>query len=101
MPCVAMGIPVIFITDRPNDERFDVLRGILPVYHYRDMKYVNWNPKPVNIENLKKAILDNAIAQITGINQEKNRLALEQKTALMRPIKTKSLFRYILNKLVY
>ncbi len=101
MPCVAMGIPVIFITDRPNDERFDVLRGILPVYHYRDMKYVNWNPKPVNIENLKKAILDNASAQITGINQEKNRLALEQKTALMRPIKTKSLFRYILNKLVY
>lgn len=101
MPCVAMGIPVIFITDRPNDERFDVLRGILPVYHYRDMKYVNWNPKPVNIEPLKRLIVNNAIAQITGINKERQQLELIQKTAIMRPIKHKSLFRYVLNKIYY
>ncbi len=101
MPCVAMGIPVIFITDKPHDERFDVLRGILPIYHYRDMKYVNWNPKPANIDTIKKLILNNAMAQITNENAEHARILLERETRLLRPKKKKSLIRYVYNMIRY
>ena len=68
MPSIAMGIPVIFITDNLDNERFDVLKGILPLYTYKDIKRVNWNPKKADISELKKAITENAIAQISGIN---------------------------------
>jgi hypothetical protein len=48
MPCVVMGIPVIFIHEDNDNERFDVLHGILPIYHPRDMVWLDWNPKAVN-----------------------------------------------------
>lgn len=89
MPCVAMGIPVIFITDYPRNERFDVLRGILPVYSYHDMMWVNWNPTAVDITELKQAIIDNAIAQITGKGAIESRKKLEGITESLKPIPTK------------
>jgi hypothetical protein len=70
MPCAAMGIPVIFITDAPLNERFDVLQGILPIYHYRRVKYIDWNPKPADIDNLKNAITANAIDRIHGVQND-------------------------------
>ncbi len=86
MPCIAMGIPVIFITDNKYDERFDVLQGIIPVYDYHDMRYVKWNPAPADISRLKTAILNNAIAQITAVDAEANRRALKEITDGMKPI---------------
>lgn len=64
MPCIAMGIPVVFITDFPMNERFDVIRGIIPIYHYSEIEHINWNPQPVEITELKEAIISNAIEQI-------------------------------------
>jgi hypothetical protein len=64
MPCVALRIPVIFIHEDADNERFDVLHGILPIYHPRDMVWLDWNPKPVNIDKLKNAIIKNAISRI-------------------------------------
>lgn len=87
MPCVAMGIPVVFITDNPNDERFDVLRGILPVYHSYDIKYVKWSPKPADIDLLKQKIITNAIAQITGKNTTQARQELQNITEKLKPVK--------------
>lgn len=66
MPCIALGIPVIFIVDNPFNERFDVLSGIVPIYSYKDIRYIDWNPAPVNIENLKQAILFNVKAMFSG-----------------------------------
>ncbi len=66
MPCIAMGIPVIFISKALFNARFDVLQGIIPVYYYKDIKYVNWNPDAPNIDKLKSAIIRNAKAQITN-----------------------------------
>ncbi len=99
MPCVAMGIPVVFITDRPYDERFDVLRGILPVYSYHDMMWVNWNPTAVDITELKQAIIDNAIAQITGKGAIESRRKLEGITGSLKPIPTKPFLIRILTNL--
>lgn len=70
MPCIAMGIPVVFITENPYDIRFDVLRGILPIYSRRDIKYIDWTPNAPDITELKQAIIDNAVAQIKGINNK-------------------------------
>lgn len=41
MPCIALGIPVIFIVDNPFNERFDVLSGIVPIYSYKDIRYID------------------------------------------------------------
>ncbi|MDR2080265.1 MAG: polysaccharide pyruvyl transferase family protein [Campylobacteraceae bacterium] len=64
MPCIALGIPVIFIHENSDDVRFDVLHGILPIYHPRDMVWLDWNPKAVNIDKLKSAIIKNAMDRI-------------------------------------
>ncbi|MDR0579335.1 MAG: polysaccharide pyruvyl transferase family protein [Campylobacteraceae bacterium] len=65
MPCVALGIPVVFIHEDGDNERFDVLHGILPIYHPKDMVWLGWNPKAVNIDKLKSAIIKNAIDRIS------------------------------------
>ncbi|MDR2790729.1 MAG: polysaccharide pyruvyl transferase family protein [Campylobacteraceae bacterium] len=64
MPCAALGIPVVFIHEKSENVRFDVLHGILPIYHPRDMVWLDWNPKAVNIDKLKSAIIKNAIERI-------------------------------------
>ena len=58
MPALAMGIPVVFIAsssvanETTLDERFSVLRGLLPIYSIDDVKNqkVNYTSKPVDIE---------------------------------------------------
>ncbi|MBP3686756.1 MAG: polysaccharide pyruvyl transferase family protein [Alphaproteobacteria bacterium] len=86
MPCVAMGIPVIFITAHPSDMRFDVLRGILPIYSHQDMKYIDWEPCAVDISELKQAIINNAIAQITGKDADEALMRLNEVTNKLKPI---------------
>lgn len=91
MPCVAMGIPVIFITKNPADERFDVLRGILPVYSKHDIRYINWHPQAANIDELKQKIIQNAVAQITGDKSKQTIQELERITENLKPIEYKPL----------
>jgi citrate lyase gamma subunit len=54
LPCLALGIPVVFIADRGDDERFDALKGLLPIYKPEDMGKINWNPPKPDVEELKK-----------------------------------------------
>ena len=86
MPCVAMGIPVIFINEDSKNERFDVLNGILPVYTPKDNRYIDWNPKATNIDQLKNAIMNNAVAQITGTNKDTALQNLIDCTDKLKPI---------------
>lgn len=99
MPCIAMGIPVVFISDHVSDSRFDVLSGIIPVYSYKDMKYVKWNPKAPKITKLKTAIINNAIAQITNTNTQEARKALFKITKKMYPIRYKPLYAIIFQQI--
>ena len=61
MPCLAMGIPVILLDFEKNNSRFDVLDGILHIYNKKDLinRKVDFNPHAVDIEVLKKDILQN------------------------------------------
>lgn len=67
LPCAAMGIPTILVKDELS-YRFLGVNRILHVYTKDEYDKINWNPAPVEIENIKILMLENA----------KNRI-LEQK----------------------
>lgn len=80
LPCIAMGIPVVFLGN-PNDERFSFLLDIglkvNEVPREYEIKYISgfnpskyesirnslksldWDPKPLNVESEKKEIIQN------------------------------------------
>lgn len=98
MPCIAMGIPVIFIHNNIKDERFDVLNGIIPVYTPDDIDKIDWNPKSVDISELKNAIKENAksaILQEFDVEKRKNLIKITDAYLL----KAKSQTQCIHNKL--
>lgn len=62
-PCLAMGIPVIFICEIKSF-RYDVLKPFIPIYTISNMNQINWNPSPPDIEYHKKKLLDSAADRI-------------------------------------
>lgn len=85
LPCIAMGIPVIFIEDK-HDIRFSAIDDLIDIKHidkkifnsdkskffqyiyaFYFRKKVNWNPKIVNIDNVKRKIIDNVHNRIENI----------------------------------
>ncbi|WP_297986042.1 hypothetical protein [uncultured Campylobacter sp.] len=57
-----MGIPVVLIAkNQENINRFSAIKGIIPIYTYDDLKNnrINFNPKSLNIEDLKQYMLQN------------------------------------------
>ena len=75
-PCCAMGIPVVFLRNgRRGEDRFSVLDGILPYWDLKDLRRgaVDFNPACVDIESLKRDILENlriSIARAQGDESE-------------------------------
>jgi asparagine synthase (glutamine-hydrolysing) len=68
MPCAAMGIPVIFLTKIPDDCRFDVLSGILPIQTERST--IDWDVPAPNLDEVKHFIKHNALTQLRGTAKE-------------------------------
>jgi len=89
MPCLAMGIPVIFINEDVKNERFDVLQGLIPMYTPDEIDEIDWNPKvPEHIETIKKAIKENAVATILNSSDKKEKLeTLKKITENLTPIR--------------
>lgn len=80
-PCVAMGIPVVLIMDNYKEQmtRFSALEGILPLYSFEDLKQnkIDFNPKNLDIEELKENLLLNlklSIAKAKGEAVDENEL---------------------------
>ncbi len=65
-PCLAYGIPVIFICE-VKSFRYDVIRQFLPIYSYEDMDTIDWNPLPIELEAHKKKVLDNAAQRVITV----------------------------------
>ncbi len=102
MPCIAMGIPVIFVAKNVNNERYDILQGIVPIYDYRDIKYINWNPSAPDIDDLKNAIISNAIAQIKERPDREQKIKeLTEITSKMLPIKYLPTWLHIIRGIQY
>lgn len=72
MPCLAMGIPVVFLYDRKkkNDHRVAIIEELIKINHVKDSwifrkfinrllsKRINWLPEPVDFEEEKAKIRD-------------------------------------------
>ena len=74
-PCIAMGIPVIFIDPEESSERFSTLRGIIPIYTKEDLIHKRidfYNVTVPNIEYLKKLMIENLKLSIEQIKGNKN-----------------------------
>lgn len=57
-----MGIPVVLIAkNQENINRFSAIKSIILIYTYDDLKNncINFNPKSLNIEDLKQYMLQN------------------------------------------
>jgi hypothetical protein len=54
LPCLALGIPVVFLDDKGGDERFEALAGLVPIHSPSEMDMVNWNPPKPDLEPVKQ-----------------------------------------------
>lgn len=66
VPCMAMGIPVVLLKE-DYSFRFPWLNKLLPVYTNDNLKHINWNPRPIDYEKLKKRILENAAKRVNSV----------------------------------
>ena len=58
LPCIAMGIPVIFFNN-PNDYRVSWVKELgVKIYTLKELEEMDWNPKPIDFEKEKKKLID-------------------------------------------
>ena len=72
-PCLAMGIPVIFICE-VQSFRYDVIRQYIPVYSLETMDQIDWSPKAPDLEAQKELLLQNAAYRIRKSYEKYQRL---------------------------
>lgn len=66
VPCAAMGIPVIFAKkDFPG--RYTWCDRFIPVYDQSQYGQIDWNPKPVDLEEYKKMMMSLVSARIMNV----------------------------------
>lgn len=70
VPCLALGIPVILAIDNV-DSRFSWLDKLIPLYDSEHYAEINWNPKAVDIENLKEQIIRSVCKRLNKLKEEK------------------------------
>ena len=58
-PCIAMGIPVVFVCDEYSAS-YSWLEKLIPVYTKEEFAKIDWNPEAVEYEEMKETILQNA-----------------------------------------
>lgn len=67
MPCLAMGIPVVFLCWKADDERFSVLQHFVHTYTLKEKNLVDWSPQAVEFEQLKHAMISNAVKRMEAL----------------------------------
>jgi hypothetical protein len=65
VPCVAMGIPTIFV-NRAYSYRFSWLEGIIDVYTPDRYNLIDWSPKEIDCEKLKSAMKRIALKRLVS-----------------------------------
>ena len=78
-PCIAMGIPTILIDFEKKNDRFGSLKGLIKIYNVNDLinNNIDYSPKPIDIEHLKKLMIKNvelSIKQVFGENVNQKEL---------------------------
>lgn len=68
-PCMAMGIPVILAKEYYGHP-YDLLKKFLPMYSYKNLEQIDWNPGTVDMESYKRIALDCAKKRLLGENAD-------------------------------
>lgn len=63
LPCIAMGIPVIFAKNT-IDSRFGWIDSMVTLYDINEYGVINWNPEVINCEEQKRLMIECAIKRI-------------------------------------
>ena len=63
VPCIAAGIPVIFACDKYSS-RLTWIDRVIPVYTLERYSQIDWNPEPVDFEEMKSLILFSVIRRL-------------------------------------
>lgn len=112
VPCIAMGIPVILAINN-IDVRFSWLEKLIPLYDLHSYSEINWNPKSIDIEDMKKKMERifkkqihncvekyNDIVELTEFLESREKVEYDRvlKTELMNSLSAKKgkTFRYVL-----
>lgn len=82
IPCIAMGIPVIVIHENPKNQRMSSLLDITKIYSYQEFDKINWHPKPLNIESLKREIELNFLLNLIKFDKKYKLKLLPKKNTL-------------------
>lgn len=90
-PCMAMGIPVIFVKDR-IDARFGWLDAYIPLYDREHFDRIEWNPRPIEYEDKKEVIIQNAVKRI--LNVYENDIGFDAVEAVYRNRKKKEYINF-------
>lgn len=57
LPCIAMGIPVVFFNN-PNDYRISWVKDIgVEIHTLQEIEQVDWNPVPIDIDKRKRDLI--------------------------------------------
>ena len=64
VPCIAMGIPVVFARDRITF-RSNWLGSLIPLYDRATFENIDWCPSAINVESIKRRMLENASRRIS------------------------------------
>ncbi|MBO5472331.1 MAG: polysaccharide pyruvyl transferase family protein [Lachnospiraceae bacterium] len=67
-PCLAMGIPVIFICEICSF-RYDVVRQYIQIYSLEMMDMIDWKPVAPDLEEHKKILLRNAAERVLEVKR--------------------------------
>lgn len=68
LPCIAMGIPVVMALDR-YDSRWAGVDKILHVYTKAEYPNIDWSPQSIDIEYLKKMMINVVEKQIKAVEE--------------------------------
>lgn len=64
-PCIAMGIPVIFVKNKV-DNRFSWFQTYIKLYNKNEFDKIDWNPSVIDTEDNKRKILNVVTKRIGG-----------------------------------
>ena len=68
LPCIAMGIPVIFFNN-PNDYRVSWVKELgVQIYSPQKTDQVNWEPVPIDFEKQKEHMIHKFLLQIENLH---------------------------------
>ena len=90
-PCISMGIPVVLFQNDVNKIRLQALDGIIPIYKYSDLQegLIRFEKvKSVEIEELKKLLIENLRYRILGAADEYAQFKLKTLTEKIKNFKT-------------